>query len=154
MFTEIPDEVRYGQNSTVLRSYDHMLRLLSHIVKTAPPPGLGIPVPPMALILTDPANTARYVLLSSGSEALRIITRYREQWPRCLFRPKGQRTAEGRLERMGSISWSRSLVILVSVLDAAIARVLTLMSIRRAPIRFHLSRAALMVGLGTLRLSN
>ncbi|KAJ4148467.1 hypothetical protein LMH87_002933 [Akanthomyces muscarius] len=58
MFTEIPDEVRYGQNSTVLRSYDHMLRLLSHIVKTAPPPGLGIPVPPMALILTDPANTA------------------------------------------------------------------------------------------------
>ncbi|EGX89680.1 phosphatidylserine decarboxylase family protein [Cordyceps militaris CM01] len=58
MFTQIPEDVRYGDNQTVLRDYNHMLRLLSHIVTTAPSPGLGVPLPPMAMILTDPASTA------------------------------------------------------------------------------------------------
>ncbi|XWX00316.1 hypothetical protein V2A60_008336 [Cordyceps javanica] len=80
MFTQIPPEVRYGENQTVLRDYNHMLQLLSHIVRTAPPPGLGVPVPPMALILTDPANTASGYAAFSDPEVNILLKGILNEW--------------------------------------------------------------------------
>ncbi|OAA38412.1 phosphatidylserine decarboxylase family protein [Beauveria brongniartii RCEF 3172] len=80
MFTEIPRQEQQGQNQTVVRDYNHMLQLLSHIVKKAPPPGLGIPVPPMALILTDPANTASGLAAFSDPEVNILIKGILNEW--------------------------------------------------------------------------
>lgn len=80
MFTEIPREEQQGHNQTVVRDYNHMLQLLSHIVKTAPPPGLGIPVPPMALILTNPANTASGLAAFSDPEVNVLIKAILNEW--------------------------------------------------------------------------
>ncbi|ATY63238.1 phosphatidylserine decarboxylase family [Cordyceps militaris] len=87
MFTQIPDDVRYGDNQTVLRDYNHMLRLLSHIVTTAPPPGLGVPLPPMAMILTDPANTASGYAAFSDPEVNVLLKGILNEWAAFLGSP-------------------------------------------------------------------
>ncbi|KAJ6781025.1 hypothetical protein PWT90_04927 [Aphanocladium album] len=68
MFTELPSGLPYEDSEVPIRGYNHMLQLLNHIVTTAPPPGMAIPLPPMALLFTYPASTAS-VILNSGHAA-------------------------------------------------------------------------------------
>lgn len=65
MFSEIQPESRYGEYPAVIRDYEHLLQALSAITKTAPPPGAKVALPPLAMLLMYPANTAR-LLCTSG----------------------------------------------------------------------------------------
>ncbi|KAJ3493701.1 hypothetical protein NLG97_g4565 [Lecanicillium saksenae] len=87
MFTEIPAGLPYGDWQVFVRDYNHLLQLLSHIVTTAPPPGMTIPLPPMAMIFTFPASTASGHAAFSDPEVNRLLKGILNEWSSFLGSP-------------------------------------------------------------------